>query len=613
MPQTANYILNELDETLTYSEPRKNVSGFIGDFEMGPINDPEIIITSPAHLAQIYGNIKADNSNADCYLQAVMALKKGSALRICNIRNYSDLTDRDTCTAVKADADVIQIASTSAPIGVGHTIKFTILGYEVSQTFSVSHANTLSLLINKVKNNPFTRNYVLFIALGAANTLKYLTTSPATVTVTGSGAPTVTVAETNAITNDASEPLIAFTPKYAGAKYNDLLIEITSPSNRLVSEGYFNLKISLLNSIVPPEVFVNLQIQPGMYELGNYMNDFNQKSKLVDLVKLGTSLNHSENTHPIPISLKYTGGTDGSAITAEDIVGNDITKLGIYAFDGYDDISRIGCGMNLLNKDIVQIALASYAANRKDIFAVIELRGETVTDITTQRDLLGIDSSYARFYSSGLGLKELNPKTKELEYIGCTGAVLGASAYTASNFGFHYSYAGENRGLISVTSVGNQWGNDQASLETLAYAQVNQIIKRNGQVMIWGNFTAQKKQSVFSYASIRDNFIGIRKALNTIFGPFLEELNDIQTWKYIDQAVTPLRISLKNSRAAMELPTWEGDQNASNYNELTINNITDVQTFGKYKAVMRVAPTNSLQLITIDVVATAAGISITEN
>lgn len=623
MPDTAKSNINEQDESVSYSKPSTNISGFIGDFEFGPINDPEILITTPQQLTEIYGGIKQDNSNARCYLQAVMALEMGSALRICNVKSYSDLTDPESLTAQKATPGNVNIYSFSALLSSGKNVVFSLFGgwQTITTAFSVSHTATLDKFIKAIKANYQIMQYISYIVRSGNKLIiiQRYNYGNVEVTVTGTGsAINVTTTTTNAITNSDGEALFSIQPKYAGAKYNDLFVEIKPSSNG--SFGAFDLIVTLKNSALEsnPEKYINQVIPFGnAYLNNNFLKEVAEKSNLIEVVYLQTDLTNQWNLTPNPMALFFENGSDGSAIVAADIIGNSISKLGIRAFDGYDDISRIGCGLILdTDNDSVSEALAEYADLRKDIFAAIEIPGNSDSAVVTKRNELNINTSYGRFYSGGTGIPVLNPKTKAKEFIGVIGAVLGASAKTASDYGYHYSYAGETRGIVlGAKDAGNKWGADtteDGALQYLAKNQINTIIKRNGKVMIWGNFTAQRKQSLLSYASIRDNFIGIKKSIKPLMGPFLEELNDIGTWKLIYNGIQPYLKKLKDSRAAMKLPVWEGDQNASSVDDLKINNASDVQQFGKYKAQLRVAPTNSLQDFTINVIATAAGVDFEE-
>ena len=86
---------------LTYSVGGllKGLSFVGGITEKGPINKPEIIISSWTQFQRIYGGLI---SNSDFPLMCKRALEYGGALRIARIAHYDDITDASTLTAVKA-------------------------------------------------------------------------------------------------------------------------------------------------------------------------------------------------------------------------------------------------------------------------------------------------------------------------------------------------------------------------------------------------------------------------------------------------------------------------------------------------------------------------------
>lgn len=80
---------------------------------------------------------------------------------------------------------------------------------------------------------------------------------------------------------------------------------------------------------------------------------------------------------------------------------------------------------------------------------------------------------------------------------------------------------------------------------------------------------------------------------------FLEEPNDIQTWKTIYAAVLPFLSDLRDNKRALTSFDWKGDQFANTMDDLVINNLPDV-TSGKYKVKLTIVPINSLQQFDID-------------
>ena len=75
--------------------------------------------------------------------------------------------------------------------------------------------------------------------------------------------------------------------------------------------------------------------------------------------------------------------------------------------------------------------------------------------------------------------------------------------------------------------------------------------------------------------------------------------------------VKPILDNLVDQQAMTEY-TWMGDQNATSYNDLTVNNEADVRQ-GKYKVVLRYKDVVPMQEITINITIDAASQSVDIN
>lgn len=73
----------------------------------------------------------------------------------------------------------------------------------------------------------------------------------------------------------------------------------------------------------------------------------------------------------------------------------------------------------------------------------------------------------------------------------------------------------------------------------------------------------------------------LKKNLRPVLESYLEEPNTFDTWKKIYFEVKPILEDLVDKYAITEW-SWNGDQDATNYNEMVVNNETDVRA-GKYK------------------------------
>jgi len=90
---------------------------------------------------------------------------------------------------------------------------------------------------------------------------------------------------------------------------------------------------------------------------------------------------------------------------------------------------------------------------------------------------------------------------------------------------------------------------------------------------------------------------------------YLEEPNIWDTWLQIYNNVRGLLDDLVYRRAISEY-TWMGDQDATSYDDLQVNNEADVRQ-GKYHVILKYKDIVPLQEITMDIVIDAANSSVT--
>jgi hypothetical protein len=120
------------------------------------------------------------------------------------------------------------------------------------------------------------------------------------------------------------------------------------------------------------------------------------------------------------------------------------------------------------------------------------------------------------------------------------------------------------------------------------------------QTMLWHCFTSQVKQDSFKFLSIVRLIYYLKKFLRPILESKIEEPNYIPTWRDIYLTVKPELDDLVEQEAMSEY-TWQGDQDASGYSDMQVNNEADVRQ-GKYKAVLTFKEIVPMQEITMSLV-----------
>lgn len=215
-------------------------------------------------------------------------------------------------------------------------------------------------------------------------------------------------------------------------------------------------------------------------------------------------------------------------------------------------------------------------------------------------------SPYIAFFAGGWKYYDVTGVLQDCDTIG---TVIGLGDASASNYGPWYSFAGQNRGLVTDAKgiVSKNYGSPSTYDELNALAKVcinTSVIKDTKnlgkQTMQWHNFTTSLVDSSEKYLSVVRLILYLKKTLRPILESYLEEPNTFSTWSNLFYEVKPLLEDLKNRKALTEW-SWNGDQFATNYNELSVNNEADVRK-GKYVAQLVFKEVVALQNITLNLV-----------
>nr|DAT27764.1 MAG TPA: tail sheath protein [Caudoviricetes sp.] len=231
------------------------------------------------------------------------------------------------------------------------------------------------------------------------------------------------------------------------------------------------------------------------------------------------------------------------------------------------------------------------------------------------------NSKYIAYF--GGGIKYYN-ESGRLQSCDVIGTILGLGDSSASNYGPWKSFAGANRGIITDAKgpVCPNYGSPSRydDLNELAHNYINMIVIKDTssmgkQTMLWHLFTSQVKQDSERFLSIVRLNLYLKKTLRPILEKYIEEPNIWDTWKSIYLEVKPKLDSLVDQNAMSEY-TWMGDQYATDYSNLEVNNEADVRQ-GKYKAILKykdVVPMQEISIvITIDAASSTVSIDSTDN
>ena len=208
----------------------------------------------------------------------------------------------------------------------------------------------------------------------------------------------------------------------------------------------------------------------------------------------------------------------------------------------------------------------------------------------------------------GAGIKYYN-NAGILKDCDVLGSVIGLGDASAINYGPYKSFAGMNRGTLpdALGPVSPNYGSPSRydDINDLAHSYLNLIVvkdtKSSGKVaMLWHNFTSQVKQDSFRFISNVRLVLYMKKQFRPIIESYFEEPNIWGSWKRIYLEAKPIIDDLVTNEAITD-PNWMGDQDATSWSDLQINNEADARQ-GKYHAQFKFKDVATMQEITLDLV-----------
>ena len=616
------------DLSFTVSSLIKGIGFVMGITKRGPVNDASTVIrTWPQFEALFGGFLQA----SDFPFLAKRALDKGAQLRVARIAHYTDATDASTLTAVKPSIKNSVMLTFSAALVALNQYDLTINGVAITPVVFAGSSDATMALISSSLSAHAAVGYATYVPAGVGLVRQILIfpadgVSALTLTTGGGGAGVVTLGVSQAtvakatkaqIVNITGDTLFSVASKYHGADYNNLEVKIDQASNG--NSAYFNLSINHSQEPTLNRTYTNLTI-PGnpTAETSTYLQDVIQQNELVDITYADLSgltgqINPLGSQLIAGMTYYLEGGSNGDPVVVADYTGDGASHIGLHAFDAFDDSMNISAPE--MSDATLHTSGCAYAASRKDLqyFAHISNGEISASDIITAKNTSTSNTPYAMFFAGGL--KVLDPSTSLTKSISELGDIVGLAAATDINFGEWYSFSGPNRGVVNdALGVVNNFGGPASynDLNALANAQVNVMIQRNNQVMLWGSFTSQLATSQMSLANITRLVIFIRKSIKPTLERYIEEPNDIPTWLKLYFEVKPFFDSLKSSeKRALFDYVWDGDQFAQNLDSLSINNKNEVG-LGKYKVKLRIKAIASIQELSVNIELTPTGVNFGE-
>lgn len=397
------------------------------------------------------------------------------------------------------------------------------------------------------------------------------------------------------VQNGDGVPVTLFTvqPKYKGADYNNFTVEIKAASNG--DSNYWNMELVHANESALNEIYENIPaFEKDIANNQTCLDEVKAMSQNFDFVYQDAS----SATLLIPAvaaASAFSGGVDPSGHVASDYSG------AMAEFDDVDD--GIVMAVPEMDDDTMNAAGVTYAATRKDLVFFAHLPNSIITaaDLVTERETIASDSKYGALFGGGIRVRE--EATLQEKAMSEMGDVLGVAAYVYNNFGLWYSIAGQTKGSVSdAIGVVTNFGTPASftDLNSLANAQINMMVVKNGITQVSGNFSAQLANNQEKFLNVVMLVLYMKKVIKPILESYLEEPNDPITFKKIYYHLKPFLDRLVSpSYRALYKYEYYGDQEADTIDDLQINDPVDVQN-GKYKINLKIWPIPSLQELTFN-------------
>ena len=563
--------------------PLMGVSCILTRTTKGPFNDPSKVITSYAQFQREFGEEICPDGTVS---NVKKALELGSKLRIIKVLGqvsidgeYGFYGDLDNLTSKGESEPSMKILTVN---GKDLNVVIKYIGQE-SDKFRIS-------LKNEVNGN-------------GVSTLSY---------------------EIYDLNNEElveSNTLINIKNAVQGSD------QMGRPSRNLPAQvDYQSLSDALDNSVYlkPEDEVVFEQILNELKVLDQSTNE----SLPIDLGSKGTTNNYFIPQYEVTPAVSGNGGVDDDATLVK--YWTDAVKTLL----DYTDVYQVGCSFinefMLDNSGVrddtvirqIHAAIADVLVPLQEYTYYIEIPksledyGKINEWVTPTLGAVG-NSKYIAFFGGGI---KYYSDSGRLQGCDVLGTIMGLGDASASNYGPWKSFAGMNRGVIwdGYGPVCPNYGSPSQydALNELAQNYVNMIVLKDTpssgkQTMLWHLFTSQIKQDSERFLSIVRLNLYLKKTLRPILENYLEEPNTWGTWKNIWLRVKPILDNLVDQQAMTEY-TWMGDQNATSYNDLTVNNEADVRQ-GKYKVVLRYKDVVPMQEITINITIDAASQSVDIN
>lgn len=520
--------------------PLNGVSVVLARTTKGPQNDPSTLISSLSQFSKVYGKeIVPDGSISNIE----KALAGGSTLRIVRVQG-SDATKGLVGTKDK-DLFSIQVGSIKIGFGLQTKYKGDSIGSGSTYTFQAA-LNGSSVVYNVVD------------------------------------------ADGNTILDSGT--MFTFKSKDDN---NAAVFDYLALSNFFQSNPYFEPIVTTVNN--------QITSIEGMIDWLGTVDGSNQ------------TITVQFNNAALTAAYTSVNGTPGNQGTTPTLQDWETAFESILDFNDMYQVIASHVHQHLSSTDSVKFHafVKTYADKLQEWIYYIECpktndtKAKMIAWMNTTLSAVGHSMFIAYF---GAGIKYYN-NAGILKDCDVLGSVIGLGDASAINYGPYKSFAGMNRGTLpdSLGPVSPNYGSPSRydDINDLAHSYLNLIVvkdtKSSGKVaMLWHNFTSQVKQDSFRFISNVRLVLYMKKQFRPIIESYFEEPNIWGSWKRLYLEAKPIIDDLVTDEAITD-PNWMGDQDATSWSDLQINNEADARQ-GKYHIQFKFKDVATMQEITLDLV-----------
>lgn len=499
-----------------------STGAFIGIAEKGPIGGAEyedgpgrpVLITNFGDFTRTFGGFV--NGEYLAYAVQQFFTEGGTRCYVTRTAHFTDITDPDTLTAVRASV-TLQDASATDVLEI-NAINEGQWGNNLS--VSVEASSKFSTILNGALSSGATSAVLQSVAGVEVGTI---------LGFADPGSPGTLI--TSAVVNRVAGNQVFFVSG-VGSAVSDGAIVSAQDFTILVRDG---------DDVVETHANLTMENTHATDFVENRINQGGSRSRYIrveDVAGAGSNAPPDETSGYVFL----TGGANGDPEDANDYTGNSASQTGFFAFDTVDDINILSApGITLRS---VILAGMTYCENRKDVFYVGEIvsSARTVTEVLNFKNATGsyagqqaFNSSYGALYWPWV--RVLDPLTGRPMSMPPSGAVMGSYSATDVRRGVHKAPAGIEDGFLNSV-VGIEKLVTKGEHDLLNPEGVNVIRSFPGLgIVLWGARTVSK-DAEWKYINVRRLFLFLEESIDEGTQWVVFEPNDPVLWAKIVRNVS---------------------------------------------------------------------------